>query len=170
MALDADCYNGLEKQRKEQAVQVLQKWSRSLRVKRLLQTFNCYCFKYDTVCKWWLSWAINFKPFSWYEVLKTAIFSIISSLFADQISMLYVDAICFHGWTKKVPITIKMSKCKYWSEIDLHVFWIKSAISPPQSYSCVKVYGFYHVAMQFHFDSKFWLVFWLKCHLVSITF
>jgi len=33
MALDADCYNGLEKQRKEQAVQVLQKWSRSLRVK-----------------------------------------------------------------------------------------------------------------------------------------
>jgi len=32
MALDADCYNGLEKQRKEQAVQVLQKWSRSLRV------------------------------------------------------------------------------------------------------------------------------------------
>jgi len=33
MALDADCYNGLEKQRKEQVVQVLQKWSRSLRVK-----------------------------------------------------------------------------------------------------------------------------------------
>jgi len=27
MALDADYYNGLEKQRKEQAVQVLQKWS-----------------------------------------------------------------------------------------------------------------------------------------------
>jgi len=26
MALDADCYNGLEKQRKEQAVQVLQKF------------------------------------------------------------------------------------------------------------------------------------------------
>jgi len=32
MALHADCYNKLEKQRKEQAVQVLQKWSRSLRV------------------------------------------------------------------------------------------------------------------------------------------
>jgi len=32
MALDADCYNGLEKQRKDQAVQVLQKWPRSLRV------------------------------------------------------------------------------------------------------------------------------------------
>jgi len=36
MALDADCYNGLEKQRKEKAVQVLQKWSRSLRVKLTL--------------------------------------------------------------------------------------------------------------------------------------
>jgi len=39
MALDADCYNGLEKQSKEQAVQVLQKWSRSLRVNKVSN--NC---------------------------------------------------------------------------------------------------------------------------------
>jgi len=34
MTLDADCYNGLEKQRKEQVMQVLQKCSRSLRVNK----------------------------------------------------------------------------------------------------------------------------------------
>jgi len=46
MALDADCYNGLEKQRKEQAVQVLQKWSRSLRVKWAIVSLDWLWAKY----------------------------------------------------------------------------------------------------------------------------
>lgn len=37
MALDADGYNGLEKQGKEQASQVLQSCSRSLRVKGTME-------------------------------------------------------------------------------------------------------------------------------------